>query len=381
MNSRERILAALAHKEPDRIPRDIDSCGVTGIHHIALRRYIEKFYGLSPELNIWHIKEQLGELPDFIRTDWKIDTKRIYSSAPGYWNAEITTENGYESFYDEWGIRWSKPVNGGLYFDMTAHPLAEMNTIEELKSYSWPKPDAPERFERLKSINLDNTEYTDYALVASSFMSGMFETALWVRGFENFFTDLALNPEYSEYILDRMLEMEIAYWNSMLNIVGDKIQVILYSDDAATQKGPMISPRMYKRYLFPRRKKLYEFIKSRTEAKILYHSCGAVTSLVPLFIEEGIDILNPVQISADGMDSSFLKKEYGNELTFWGGGVDTQHVLPHGTPGQVKDAVRRQLDILAPGGGFVFNTVHCIQPDVPPENLAAMFEALEEFTY
>ncbi|MCD6346246.1 MAG: hypothetical protein J7L96_02370 [Bacteroidales bacterium] len=379
MTSKERIKLALAHKEPDRIPVDIDSCGVTGIHWIALKKYIEKYYGYSPKLSIWHIKEQLATVPDDVRKEWRIDTKRVYSSAPGYWNAKIMKENGYETFTDEWGIKWSKPLKGGLYFDMTEHPLRDIDTIEGLKSYKWPDPADPKRFEKLYRLNFDSPEYSNYGLVASSFMSGMFETALWIRGFENFFIDLSLNPRFAEYILDKMLEMEIAYWDKMLEITGEKVDIILYSDDVATQKGLMISPSMYKRFLFPRRKRLYEFIKSKANVKILYHSCGAVMKLVPFFLEEGIDILNPLQISATGMDLVQLKKEFGDHLAFWGGGVDTQRILPYGTPKEVEEHVKRQIDILAPGGGFVFSTVHCIQPDVPPENIRAMFDAIEKY--
>jgi len=188
-----------------------------------------------------------------------------------------------------------------------------------------------------------------------------------------------MNPEYAEFILDKMLELEIAFWEKMLGIVGNEVQVILYSDDVAVQKGMMISPRMYKKYLFPRRKKLYSAIKEISDVRILYHSCGAVRNLIPLFIEEGIDILNPLQISASDMDIAEIKRQFGKDISFWGGGVDTQGVFPHGTPQQVADQVRRQIDILAPGGGFVFNTVHCIQPDVPPENVKAMFDVLDEF--
>jgi uroporphyrinogen decarboxylase len=379
MNSRERLLCALDHREPDRIPRDFDSCGVTGIHVNALNSYLEKYYGGRRELNVWHIKEQLAEIPEDVRNDWKIDTRRILASAPSGWKAKITEDDGYRHFTDEWGIRWSMPLNKGLYFDMTYHPLSEVETVEELKKYKWPNPDDPARFSDLVKLDLSSSRYNSFALVASSFMSGMFETALWVRGFEKFFEDLVMNPEYAEFILDKMLELEIVFWEKMLGIVGDDVQVILYSDDVAVQKGMMISPRMYKRYLFPRRKKLYSAIKKISDAKILFHSCGAVRDIIPLFIEEGIDILNPLQISASDMDTAEIKRQFGKDISFWGGGVDTQGVFPHGTPQQVADQVKRQIDILAPGGGFVFNTVHCIQPDVPPENIKAMLDVLDEF--
>jgi uroporphyrinogen decarboxylase len=158
------------------------------------------------------------------------------------------------------------------------------------------------------------------------------------------------------------------------------VLVVSEADDIATQRGPIISPAMYRNFIAPRHRRLFDFIRKRAQARvyIFYHSCGAVKDLIPQLLDEGIDVLNPVQVSADGMDTSELKRRYGNSLTFWGGGVDTQHVLPHGTPQQVRDEVRRRVEDLAPGGGFVFSTVHNVQADVPPENYLAMWEALQE---
>ena len=174
-------------------------------------------------------------------------------------------------------------------------------------------------------------------------------------------------------------DCKLAYWEKALTEVGDVIDVAQIADDFAGQDGLLISPRSYRRLFKPRHKELFDFIHARTDAKIFFHSCGAIRAVIPDLIEVGVDILNPVQVSAADMDSTELKREFGRDIVFWGGGVDTQRVLRSGTPAEVRDEVRRRIDDLAPGGGFVFNTVHNIQGDVPAENIVAMWEALQEF--
>jgi uroporphyrinogen decarboxylase len=175
------------------------------------------------------------------------------------------------------------------------------------------------------------------------------------------------------------LELKMAYWDKMLAEVGDIADAVLESDDMGSQIDMLFSPAMYRRLVKPRHKLLYDFIKSRTKAKIFFHSCGAIRKVLPDLIEVGIDILNPVQVSATGMDSADLKRDFGKDLTFWGGGVETQQVLSRGTVQEVKDDVHRRIDDLAPGGGFVFATIHAIQANVPPENVLAVWEALRQY--
>jgi uroporphyrinogen decarboxylase len=176
-------------------------------------------------------------------------------------------------------------------------------------------------------------------------------------------------------------EIKMKYWAKALETVGENVMIVSEADDLCGQETTLVSPKMYRELIKPRHTRLFSFIKktAKTDVKIFYHCCGAVSSLIPDLIESGIDILNPVQVSAAGMDTRELKRLYGNDLVFYGGGVDTQRVLPTGTPAEVRDEVRRRIDDLAPGGGFVFNTVHNIQADVPPENIMAMWEALREF--
>ena len=210
--------------------------------------------------------------------------------------------------------------------------------------------------------------------------AGILEMALRLRGFEQLFMDFVLDPELVCGLLDRIVEIKSVFWQEALEQVGDEVLVAIEADDLGTQNSLLISPDMYRQYVKPRHKKLFSFIKSKApHIKVFLHSCGAVKPLIPDLIEAGVDILNPVQVSASNMDTKVLKKEFGDVLTFWGGGVDTQRVLPFGTPHEVREEVKRRIDDLAPGGGFVFNTIHNIQADVPPENIEAMLETLERY--
>jgi uroporphyrinogen decarboxylase len=207
----------------------------------------------------------------------------------------------------------------------------------------------------------------------------MFESGFWLRGYKQFLVDLGSYPKMAEAILDLTMNFRLAYWTTALGEVGDLVDVVVEYDDLGSNSSLLISPQMYRKYLKPRHKELFGFIKSRSHAALFLHSCGAIYPLIPDFIEAGIDILNPVQVSASHMnDGKKLKQEFGRDITFWGGGVNTQSILPRGTTKEVKEEVRRRIGEFAPGGGYVFAAVHNIQPDVPPENIIAMLEAWKE---
>ena len=191
-------------------------------------------------------------------------------------------------------------------------------------------------------------------------------------------TDLLVNKPLAHALLEMLTDAYLRRCERYLERVGDHVQIVLVNDDLGTQQGPMLSPDCYREMLWPYQKRLFGFIKSRADVFLLFHSCGSVRRFIPCFIEAGVDALNPVQVSAAEMDTAALKREFGRDLAFWGGGCDTQYVLPRGTVGEVRDEVRRRINDLAPGGGFVFTQVHNIQPDVPPQNVVAMVEALRE---
>jgi uroporphyrinogen decarboxylase len=202
-----------------------------------------------------------------------------------------------------------------------------------------------------------------------------------MRGFEKFFMDLALDPGFACALMDIITEHKMRYWERALETVGENVLVVSEADDLGGQRGPLISIDMYKKLIAPRHKKLFNFIRQKAAGKyyLLYHTCGAVKELLPYLIESGIDILNPLQKSAAGIDYSAIKKEYGQDISFWGAGVDTQRVFDQGTPEEVREDVRSNIEIMAPGGGFVFTPIHNTQASVTPENYMAMWETLQEF--
>jgi len=207
----------------------------------------------------------------------------------------------------------------------------------------------------------------------------VFEYCWYLRGLEQFYIDLVTAPEYVEAVMDRTLAFWIDFERTFLAEVGDYLDVICVGDDVAMQSGPTFAPEIHRRIVKPRQKALYDEIHRLTHAKLWYHSCGAVREYIPDLIEMGVDILNPVQVSARGMDPLEMKAEFGDRIVFWGGGIDTQHVFPRGTPDEVRTNVRANIAAFRPGGGYVFNCVHNIQGDVPEENLAAFWEAARKY--
>jgi len=381
LTSRKRVALALDHCEPDRVPYDLGGTIVTGIHRIAYERLRKHLGLLETKTEIEDPIQQLAVVEEDIKQRLLVDIYGVKPSKPRGIENPPRTEGGYHKLLDEWGVEWWMPVDGGLYFDMMRHPLSEAQEIADVERYRFPNPLNPERFVGMaeQANDLLNRKQVAYALGRNS--PGMFEISLWLRGFENFYCDMLVNVPMAEAVLDRVLEVKMAYWKRALEVVGENVMIVTEADDLAGQDQCLVNPEVYRKLIKPRHTKLFSFIRKQAKApvKIFYHSCGALLEIIPDLIESGIDILNPVQVSSPGMDTKELKRRFGKDLTFWGGGVDTQKILPRGTPQQVRDEVRRRVDDLAPGGGFVFNTVHNCQPDVPPENFMAMWETLQEF--
>lgn len=379
--SLRRVETALGHREPDRVPFDLGGTVLTGIHERAYRR-LRDYLGLpKAEVVTCDDKQQLAAVGEDVRQRLAVDVYPLNPGPPRGFKKPYWREGNYDKTRDEWGIEWWKPVDGGLYYDMRAHPLANVETVADLAKYPWPDPLDPGRFEGLveRADELMNGQQVAYVLGRNA--PGIFEIAMWMRGMENFYCDLVANRPLAEALLDIVCEIKMKYWRRALELVGKNVLVISEADDLAGQDGPLVSPDVYRQLIKPRHTRLFSWVRKHAarEVKIFYHCCGAVKSLIPDLIESGVDILNPVQVSAAGMDTRELKRDFGKDLTFWGGGVDTQRVLPRGTPAEVRDEVRRRIDDLAPGGGFIFSTVHNIQADVPPENIMAMWDALREY--
>lgn len=381
MNSWQRVEAALQHQEPDRIPFDLGSSEVTGIHRLAYIR-LREYLGLPQrEVVIGDILQQLASVDDDIRERLQVDIYPLNPGKPIGWNPHFEIVDNYSRYIDEWGIHWYMPLRHGLYYDMRYHPLVNIDSISELNSkFTFPDPVNPGRFAGMRQ-QAQNYRREGKAYVLGRNAAGIFEMALWLRGFENFYTDMVLNQKFADCLLEKILEIKWRYWEKALEEVGENVFIIFESDDLGSQTICLISPKLYRRFLKPRHTRLFNLIKKRAKNRvyIFYHSCGAIREFIPDLIETGVDIINPVQVSARGMDTRELKRLYGKDITFWGGGVDTQYILPEGTPQQVRDEVKRRIDDLAPGGGFVFSSVHNIQGDVPPENIIAMWETLQEY--
>ncbi len=365
MNSRERVLTALRHQKPDRIPIDLGGTP-TGIEVLAYDN-LKKHLGFKSDTKTF-VRDHV-EIDEPILERFAVDTRYIRLRPPKGFSLTIDKENTYVDF---WGTRWKKP-RSSLYWDMVDYPIKEP-TLAALNAYPWPDPGDPGRLEGLRERARVLYEETEYALVLDMVGFGVFEQAWALRGFEHFLADLAMNQKFTGALLQRIADYQISLYERVLDQVGHYVQVVMTSDDMGAQNGPMVSLETYRTLIKPAQRRLWQSIKSKTRAFLFLHSCGSIRKLIPDFIELGVDILNPVQITAEGMDPKELKSEFGRDLTFWGGGCDTQKVLAFGTPDDVGNEVKRRIRELAPGGGFVFNQVHNIQPQVPPENIVSMLE-------
>jgi uroporphyrinogen decarboxylase len=244
-------------------------------------------------------------------------------------------------------------------------------TIDDLDKYPWPDLAHASRFEGVAEEAKWLHDETPYAVVALGYMQ-LFDMGMLLRGLDQWMLDLAGDPEFAHALLRKTTDLMVAFVRRYLAAVGPYIDLITISDDLGSQKGPMISPKMYREMIKPYHAELISAIKEEHKVKTFFHSCGDVYRLIPDLIDVGVDVLNPVQVSAGEMaDTARLKREYGGKLTFCGG-IDTRWVMPCGTPDDVRAEVRRRIRDLAPGGGYIAATVHCVQPDVPPENVMAM---------
>jgi len=361
MTSRQRVLAALNHREPDRVPIDLGG-NQTGIHRLAYQALIDHL-GLQEAIEIMDPVQQLARPSEAVLQRLRVDTRYIHAGAAEGFSGEIVTvrRDGklWHDLTDEFGVRWSMPDDAPLYMDITFHPLAQA-TLDDLRDYPFPKGNDPGRFAGLRERALQLRRETPYAVVSG--ISGVvYEICWYMRGLERWFVDMLEQPEFCAALLDRTLQFWLDWFEAFLDEVGELVDVVMIGDDIAGQRGPLFRPDFYRQVVKPRQKRLVQRIKSRTSAKIWYHTCGACRSYIPDLLDNGIDALNPVQISAQDMDPAELKAEFGRRLVFWGGGIDTQHVLPHADPDTVREHVQRNIEAFKPGGGYVFNSVQNIQ--------------------
>ena len=369
MNSRERVLAALNHRQPDRPPRDLGSTTATGIHpraYAALKRHL----GFGEGWRYQSARAQLAYVEAPVIERFGIDLLPIILKAA----AAAPDLDERRCYVDRWGVERRLPEGGGHYY-VSRPPLAPAERIADLQSYAWPEPRLD--FAELGAQARRLRRSTDKALVLNLEVGFLHQTQ-FVRGFDRWLMDLAGDPVFATALMDRVLEVWLAEAEAMIQAVNGYADVVIYADDIAFQDRPMVSPRMYGSLLRPRQRRVFDLLKD-SGMKVLYHSCGNVWPLMGDLVDMGVDALNPIQVSADQMgDTAALKRTWGKELTFWGG-IDTQYVLPRGSSSEVRQEVWRRMDDMAQEGGYVLTSVHDIQPEVPAENVCAMFEAAEEW--
>lgn len=304
---------------------------------------------------------------------WLIGHERFYTKHPVIENRE----DG-EVFTDEWGVRWKKPEEG-LYFDLDESPLSGEITEADVENHPWPDPQDPSLLTGLREKALAYLE-AGYAVILESLCAGVFEMSCRIRGYEQFYSDLALNPSLACRLMDKIVDQKIRFYEMAAEHLGGMIQFVREGDDIAGQESLLMSPAFYREYLKPRHHRLLCAQKEIFPAPfyVFFHSDGAIYEIIPDFIEVGVEVLNPVQVTGSGIALTKVKEEFGGRMSFWGGGVDTQHVLPSATADVVKQDVRKRIEVLAPGGGYIFGSIHNIQADVPPESILAMWDAFRE---
>jgi uroporphyrinogen decarboxylase len=411
MTSRERILAAVEHRQPDKVPVDLGATPSSGISTIAYGN-LKKHLGLTQGANrVYDVVQQLAQPEDFILDRFNIDVVdigRAFNTGDAAWQSTVLAD-GQAAQYPAWfhperkadgsfiarmkdGLDIAHMPAGGTFYDQSYFPYldgypadfrdlsTEMARVlwAALVHSPWDHAGDPGFWDTLREKALELRRTSDRALMVVVGCN-LFEWGTFLRRMDNFLMDLIAEPEQVEALLDALMERHLAVLERVCIAVGDVVDIVRFGDDLGTNGGPFMSPKTYRQLFKPRHTVLCDYVHKHSKMKTFLHSCGSIRTLMPDLIEAGYDVINPVQTTCKGMEAEGLKADFGRDICFWGGGCDTKAVLPKGTPAEVKDHVKRRLEILAPGGGFVFNTVHNILPEVPPQNIVAMFEAIEEF--
>lgn len=411
MTSRQRVLASVRHQEPDRVPIDMGGTPSSGISAIAYHN-LKEYLGIDRgHTRVYDVVQQLAQPEEMILDRFGVDVLdigRTFNTGDEDWY-DITLPQGIEVQFPAWfqpvqqadgswdafapdGTRIATMPVGATFFDQTYFPYLEgypddfgglaqeMPKIHwaGLVHSPWDHAGEPDFWAQLRARAIALRQASDRALIIVAGCN-LFEWGTFLRRIDNFLMDLVLAPQEVERLLDALMEIHLDTLDKVCTAVGDVADILRFGDDLGMDTGPFMAPEVYRRLFKPRHAILCDYVHTHSQMHTFLHSCGSIYRLLPDLIEAGYDIINPVQIGTRDMEAARLKKEFGRDITFWGGGADTRHILNHATPAEVKDHVKGLLDIWLPGGGFVFNTVHNILPDVPPQNIVAMFEAIEEY--
>lgn len=382
MKPRDRVIATLEHQEPDRVPLDLGGIN-TSLMVDTYKKFINyldmpcRDYKLRSK--IW----QTVQIPEPILELFKIDTRYIFANVvPGDYRDSYEEEveadktgNKEDVFVDEWGVKRKFVL---YYYEIVEHPLKNAKTVDDVEKYPWPDPKKFLVLDGLKDKAKHLYENTDFAIGGSIGGGIIYELSWYLRGFTELLLDLQINKDFIHALYTKIADIRKESIELFLGEVGEFLDIFQIGDDLALQNTVLMQPDLYREMIKPYQAEIVEYIKKRTKAKIYYHSCGAVSPMLGDLIEIGVDAINPVQVSAKNMNPRDLKRLYGKNITFWGG-IDSQKILPSGTTDEVRAAVRYMVDELAPGGGYILAGVHNLQPDVPPENIAAMYEEAAQY--
>lgn len=374
MTSRERVLACLDHQPTDRVPIIIGASNATGMKMPVYQRLKQTLGIAAPDDYIYDWPELGTALLDETTLErLRVDVRGVLDRFPAETYRRNRARPPHDPFIDDWGSG-QKEIESGVWYP-GVHPLAEARGIDDIERYPWPDMDEPSRVAHVRAEAQRLRASNQFASMGTPWLLFPFERAHAMQGMATFLGNMASDPEFSEALLRKIAGLCKQLMGHFLRECGDALDIVKIGDDLGTQSSLMISPRMYRRMLKPIHADFITFIKERTKAKIFFHTDGDVFDLIDDFIEIGVDILNPIQTSAGRIgDLAALKRRFGERLTFCGA-IDTHHLLPHGTPAEVRREVRRVIDALAPGGGYMLAAVHTIMQDVPAENVLAMVDA------
>jgi uroporphyrinogen decarboxylase len=373
MSPRECFIAAVNHKQPDRLPIDMGK-HIGSIHRRAYPA-LRKCLGDVSMVNDDRILDRMAQTvwPDealLRRLD--IDFRWVVPN----W-VQVAERNDASGYVDMWGVPY-RSAGDCDHFVVDGAPLARA-TVQTLGDFQWPDPNDPEQFKGLGEQAKWLFENTDYVIGADAIKAGLLMNSLQMRGYGQFFMDLALDRAFAEALMDRILAMLKTMWTRYMEAVGPYVQVVYLTDDLGSQSSLLISPRMFRQMLKPRMKELHDHIKSLADVKLRFHTDGAVLPLIDDFIDIGVDILNPVQTSVSGLQDTFtLKEKYGDRLCFHGA-IDVQQMLPNATKVELEHEVARRIYDLGRSGGYILAPCHNIGHDIPPESIVTLFEKAREF--
>ncbi len=379
MTPRQRVLAALHHEEPDRVPLIIGVDLTTGIMMRAYKRLKDVLGFQAPDRYLYDWPELGAALPDeAVLLRLRSDARGVQDRFPSQTYARNRSRPPHTPYVDDWGVGQEELAPGE--YTPSLHPLREAETLQALDDYPhWPDMDDPTRYAHVAEQAAALADENQFAIFASPWLLSPLERACQLQGMDTFLLNLAARPDFARALLEKVAALCKRHMSHFLPALGENVDVVVVADDLGTQDSLLLSPKMYRSIVKPIHADWFAFIKSHTRAALFFHSDGDIFPLIDDLVEIGVDILNPIQTSAGRMsDLATLKRRYGRSLAFCGA-IDTQRLLPYGTPAEVRAEVRRVIGLLGPGGGYMVASVHSIMNDVPPENILAMCDAVEEF--